>query len=74
MVGVDRRGRRSKINKNVWTSKNTDDKEKEKKKRQLPSILRYTLTQKMILIEDSTCLVLSSRFPVKDVFRSQLNI
>ena len=32
MVGVDRRGRWSKINKNVWTSKNTDDKEKEKKK------------------------------------------
>ena len=54
-------------------SKNTDEKEEEKK-RQLQSLLRYTYTQKMILIENSACLVLSSRFPVKDVFRNLSNI
>ena len=79
----------SKIDENVWTSfvndlyskkktsvdtsKNTDEKDEEKK-RQLLSFLRYTHAQKMILIENLACLVLPSQFPVKDVFRNLSNI
>ena len=79
----------SKIDENVWISfvndlyskkktsvdtfKNTGEKDEEKK-RQLQSLLRYTHAQKMILIENLACLVLSSQFPVKDVFRNLSDI